>query len=353
MARALVTGATGFIGYHLVKRLVELGYEVTCLVRPSSDRSRLACLNPRFVEGDINDEDSIRRSLKGIDVVYHLAGATKALSSSRLMRVNEVGTRNVASQCASMEDSPTLVLVSSMAAAGPAVNGRPRIESDEPSPVSAYGRSKRSAELAVRNFATRVPTTIVRPPIVLGEGDRDGFNLFEGIAKWGVHLVPGLSDRNVSVIHATDLADALILLAKRGRRVSDAGSKVDGCYFVSDRETPTYAHLGRMIGQSLGRSRIAVVRNPNLAVWSIAAFNEVISQIRRRPHILNLDKAREATAGAWVCSSDKLRRETGFEPAESLQRRFSQTAKWYLDAGWLKPQKRQHARPAREAACIR
>ena len=339
MTHALVTGASGFIGYHLVKRLSAAGYDVSCFVRKPARCHRLSPFQPRLIAGDILDRDAVRRAMQGVNVVFHLAGATKGLSGRQLRQTNEEGTRNVAICCAELNPCPTLIFVSSLAAAGPARSNAPLTEDDEPAPVSIYGRSKRAGELAAMAVSSQVPTTIVRPPIVLGEGDRDGLALFEGIWKWGVHLVPGLGDYRVSVVHAEDLASALLLLADKGRRIA-AQNHVDsdgrGIYFVAADETPTYAELGRMVGRALGRSRVAVIRNPKAAVWSIAALNELMSQVLRRPHILNLDKAREATAGAWICSSETLRRETGFEPAKPLEKRLEQTARWYLDEGWLR-----------------
>ena len=147
--------------------------------------------------------------------------------------------------------------------------------------------------------------------------------------------MPSLSDDRVSVIHASDLADALLKAARHGRRISPSSDSSTGIYFAAAEETPTYADLGRMIGQALGRKKTRVMRSPPALVWGISAANEMIAQLRRRPHILNLDKAREATAGSWSCSSDALRADTGFRPASSLQQRLDETARWSVEEGWL------------------
>ena len=96
MAHALVTGASGFIGHHLVKLLSERGDDVTCLVRRQSNRIGLEPFHPNYAVGDVTDLESVRRSLHGIDVVYHLAGLTKSLRAEALFHVNEAGTRNIA-----------------------------------------------------------------------------------------------------------------------------------------------------------------------------------------------------------------------------------------------------------------
>lgn len=335
MTHALVTGASGFIGAHLVRELMRRGHEVSCLVREHSDRSRLEPFTPRFVTGDVTDPTSISRALDGVDEVYHLAGVTKCLHVRNYARINEGGVANVSKCCAERDQPPVLVVVSSLAAAGPSSESKPRTESDTPNPVSNYGRSKLAGERAAMRFAADVPTTIVRPPIVLGSGDRDGLEMFKTIAKFGFHLAPGFHDDRVSVIHAEDLSKALMLAASQGRRVSTNPSDATGIYFAADGENPTYAELGRMIGRTLGRYHAWVIRSPKTAVWCIATFNELVSQVTRHPNILNLDKAREATAGSWTCSSEALNRDTGFVPDQSLYQRLAQTAQWYVEQGWL------------------
>ncbi len=335
MAHSLVTGATGFIGAHLVRDLTRRGHEVTCLVRDHSDRSQLEPFAPRFVVGDVTDPNSIARSLDGVDEVYHLAGVTKCLHTREFARVNEQGVANVSACCARRDQVPVLVVVSSLAAAGPSQGSEPRTETDPANPVSNYGRSKLAGERAAMQFAADVPTTIVRPPIVMGQGDHDGLEMFKTVAKFGFHLAPGFNDDYVSVIHAEDLSKALVMAASQGRRVSTDPDDATGIYFAADSENPTYAELGRMIGRSLGRYHAWVIRSPKAAVWGIAAINEIVSQVVRHPNILNLDKAREATAGSWTCSSAALNRETGFVPDQPLQQRIAQTAKWYVQQGWL------------------
>jgi nucleoside-diphosphate-sugar epimerase len=336
MSHVLVTGASGFIGGHLVRRLHERGHRIRCLVRPSSDLSQLVPFDPEFLIGDVADPNSLASAVASVDVVYHLAGATKCLHPRELERLNIDGVRHIARACADCSNPPILILVSSLAAAGPTNANRLRLESDEPTPVSHYGRSKLAGEYEGLRVADRVPITIVRPPVVLGEADRDGLNLFDSIARWNLHLVPSMSDELFSVIHGDDLAEALILAAAKGSRATSADS-YDGIYFATCEETPTYAELGQMIGDAVGRDHVRIIHSPKAAVWAIASINEIASQIRRRPHILGIDKAREATAGSWACDGSALCRDTGFKPACSLPKRLAQTVQWYREKGWLKP----------------
>ena len=113
MTHALVTGASGFIGSHLVRALSESGAEISCLVREHSDCSRLVPYNPRLIIGDVTDGDSLKRAFRGIDVVYHLAGTTKWLWPHELELANIEGVRNVARTCANQSHPPTLIHISS------------------------------------------------------------------------------------------------------------------------------------------------------------------------------------------------------------------------------------------------
>lgn len=335
MARVLVTGATGFIGNHLVKLLSQARHDVTCLIRRASNTRQLKDYEPRFCYGDVRDPDAVNRAVMNQDLVFHLAGLTKSFRSQALYDVNATGTGNVARGCMQVETPPTLIVVSSIAAAGPASDDRPRVESDPCHPVSDYGKSKLSAEqLAIKMCGARVPLSIVRPPIVFGEGDHDGFALFGSIANWGLHMVPTFKDHSFSLIHAEDLAIALYKTAQSGSRVEPEDS-TNGTYFVSANETPTYAELGRMIGRAVGRADVRVVYNLGVVVRAIAATNQVIGRLRRRPQILNLDKAKEALAGSWTCSNAAIFKDTGFRPVKSLEARLRQTVEWYAALGML------------------
>jgi nucleoside-diphosphate-sugar epimerase len=204
MAKALVTGATGFIGSKLTERLLADGNDVTCLVRDPARAQALRALGVRLALGDVRDPDAMLAAVDGADVVYHLAGMVRAFRSDEMMETNARAFRNVADACAQCTTPPRLIFVSSLAAAGPSPAGRPRVESDPPAPVSNYGRTKRAAELIAEEYAARIPITIVRPPIVFGEGDQNMLAVFRSIFRLGIHLALGVAYSRYSLIHVSD-----------------------------------------------------------------------------------------------------------------------------------------------------
>lgn len=344
MANALVTGASGFIGYHLSKLLVARGDTVTCLVRPTSNISRLRALGVRFAYGDVTDSDSLASAVAGKTHVYHLAGLTRALRYAELMRVNGEGCGNVARACAGQPVPPVLVSVSSLAAAGPALHDQPLTEGHPPAPVSNYGRSKLAGERALALFGNRVPITIVRPPIVYGEGDTATLPLFQMVTQWATHFVPGLCRPRYSVIHAADLAKLICLAAERGQRLPDtldenwrrlpaAGSQ--GIYFAASERDVGCTELGTLIGEAVGRRHVAMLHVARPLLWVGGAWAELFARIRRQALMFSLDKVREATAGSWLCSPRAAVEQLGFRVAAPLTDRIRQTIDWYRHEGWL------------------
>jgi nucleoside-diphosphate-sugar epimerase len=328
----LVTGATGFIGWHVLQALQQRGDEITCLRRAASDVSRYAGADIRWVVGDVTQPETLPTALHGVDVVYHLAGATAALGRRGYFHVNEGGTRHLLAACASQSQPPIVVVVSSLAAVGPTCNGRPLDAAEPLRPVSQYGRSKRAAELAAHQFADRVPVTVIRPPLVFGPWDKCVLKIFRPISRFGVHWTPSFATRRLSVVHAADLAEALVLAARVGRRLSPLHGQ--GYYTVACEERPTYAELGRRMAAALG-CRTVVVRTPSAVTWTVAGAAEVLARLRRRPAIFSWDKAREAVAGDWTCSAELATRELGWRCGADLDTRLRETVDWYRERGWL------------------
>jgi dihydroflavonol-4-reductase len=345
---AFVTGASGFIGTHLVGHLLDRGCEVRCLVRPTTRAEQLARPGVVRIDGMLAEPDSYRRGLFGCDAVFHLAGILSAARPAAMLRTNGGGTRRLADACATIPSPPRFVHVSSLAAAGPPPPDRAfRDENDPPAPISVYGRSKRDGERVLERRARDLPVTIVRPGIVYGAGDAQGAQIFRAIRRTGLHVVVGFHTPRLSLVHADDLAELLVAAAARGETLAGTDGTPAGFgaperawnprgYYLAcdDREHPTYGEFGRRVAAALG---CGVVVWP-LWRWvgrAVGAAAEAASRHRGRASVLTRDKIREATAPNWACSAAKARSQLGFRPALPLDMRLRETAEWFGEHGWL------------------
>ena len=286
----------------------------------------------------LDDAQALTGAVADVDVVYHLAGLTRALDPQEMFRVNRDGAAHLAAACARQPQPPKLVLVSSVAAAGPIAAGQVRSEADPPAPVSIYGRSKLAGEEAAKAFADHVPLTIVRPGIVFGPQNRAMLPIFKAIKYFNFHLVPSYRSPPLSYIYVDDLVEMLVRAAEQGSTIpasGQPGAAGQGYYFAVDSEHPTYADLGRMAGNLLHRPLAIIFHCLGPAPWIIAGANEWICRLRGKPDELNLDKMREATVSSWACSAERANRELAFRPPVSLAERLRQTIDWYRQAHWL------------------
>jgi nucleoside-diphosphate-sugar epimerase len=329
--KALVTGATGFIGRHLCAALRAAGDDVTALVRPTSRREALDALGVRFAVGDVGDPASLPAAVAGAEVVFHLAAMLGSPWHPDFLKTNAVGVRNVAAACASAARPPRMIVVSSMAAAGPSPSpGVVRVEDDPPAPVSRYGASKLAGEQAARELAGKLPITVVRPPVVFGGGDRAMLPLFQ-LAGRGVAVTPGRGA--LSLVHVEDLV-ALLRAAVAGETLAPEGSPGRGVYFGGFDEHPSWPELARRVAAAMGRQRMLTLAAPRWMLTVGGAAAERWARWRGSDfELLSSDKAKEAKAGDWMCSAAKAAAQLGWRPAASLDERLAETAAAYRAAG--------------------
>ncbi|MBA3259034.1 MAG: NAD-dependent epimerase/dehydratase family protein [Gemmatimonadales bacterium] len=318
-----MTGATGFVGSHLVEALRREGSEVTVLARSASKAEALASLGMRVIAGDLHDPGALNRAVEGRDVVFHVAGVVSARNEAEFFRANRDGTANLVAASA-QAGRPRFVFVSSLAAAGPADPGRPLVGSEPPRPVTAYGRSKLAAERVVA--AGELSWTIVRPPTVYGPRDREVLKVFR-LARLGLAPVFGNGKQELSAVHGADLADALLAA---GASETAAGKIYHACH----PEIFTSAEFVRAIAAAMGR-RVAVIGVPRPIGRALLALTETGARLTGRPTILTTDKANEFFQAAWTADPGPLTRDTGWQAAHDLRAGLADTYEWYRSAGWL------------------
>ena len=332
----LVTGASGFIGGALVKRLRARGDAVRVLVRRTSQRAHLEALGAEVAFGDLLTGEGLESAVHGAHGVVHLAGLTRARDEAAFHRGNAGGTRLLAAAISRMDSPARLVHCSSLAAAGPSPSHRPRTELDEPAPVSWYGRSKLAAEAAVREFAARLPAVIIRPPIVYGPGDRVNLPPLLAMARLGVFVKPGLRRRPFSFIHVEDLCQGLEQALQRGETVTPEDLS-RGVYFVADPDVHTWDGFCAALSHALGRKRpVRMLPVPEALAPAVGRLSEWLGHWTGEQPILNRDKAREMVAEAWTCAPDRAMRELGFNARWApIQAGLEDAVGWYRAEGLL------------------
>ncbi|WCJ59547.1 NAD(P)-dependent oxidoreductase [Fontisphaera persica] len=327
--KVLLTGASGLVGSHVLDRLVREQVPVRLLLRASSPRQWIAShlSKVEIHEGALDAPQTLESALEGITHVIHCAGATKALDREGYFRVNHAGTLNlVAAINRQASQVQRLVHVSSLAVTGPATAARPARETDPPRPLTDYGQSKLAAEQVVREQC-RVPSVILRPPGVYGPRDGEFFKLFKAVQR-GLLPCFGGGRQQLSLVYAPDLAAAIVhCLTQEGA--------VGQVLHVAHPEVVSARQLGEMAARFLQVKPVPLVL-PTAALWPVCVVQEIISQVTRRPHVVNLQKYRELAAPGWVCDVSRLRELTGFSATTSVQEGVPATLEWYRQAGWLK-----------------
>lgn len=337
MRTALVTGATGFIGRHVVDGLLDRGVAVRALVRSPARAAHLRRDGVEVVTGSLDGIDAWRGAIAGCDAVFHCAGLVAARRRAELTAVNGVAAGRLADACAAAETPPVFVHLSSLAAAGPAPRDGIRDEAAPPRPVSAYGASKLAGDGELSARAARLPITLVRPGIVFGPHETNVAAMFQSIQWTRLHAMMGFRSPRLSLVHVADLVPLVLAAAERGTRLPPTPGTAPGAGIyqaADDREFPTHAELGRRMARALG-TRTLVLPLPLTVAFPTAFAIETFWNLRGSPSIVSPDKIREAIAPSWAASAARARDELGFSPAASLDQRLAETAAWLRTSGRL------------------
>ena len=327
IGKALVTGANGFVGSHLVEALLSRGYQVTCLVRKTSNLRWLSGLKVEWVYADISEKGTLKNVLKNSDFIFHVAGLTKARNREEYLKANYWGTKNLIEVC--VEDNPQIrrfVYISSQAAVGPGKDGQPLDENSSCNPITDYGKSKLEGEKIVLEYSSKLPVTIIRPPAVYGPRDSDILGFFK-VANKGFRILLGRGESYISLCYVEDLIEGIIL-------ASESPKAIGQIYFIADDQIYSWREAFGIIACVLNKKTITL-RIPNAFLFTVAFISENIFRLLGKPALVNMQKVREITQKYWLCDVSKAKKELGFSPKYKLEQGARKTVRWYKEKEWL------------------
>ena len=310
-----VTGATGFLGLHLIPALARAGAHIRILARRDPAHPAWQGIAFEAVRGNLEDASALERLVTGADAVVHAAGLVKARSRAEFLRTNQGGSTAMAAAARRHAPQARFIAVSSLAAREPQ--------------LSDYAFSKRAGEDAVRVAYADTPgqLTVLRPPAIYGPWDRETLAIFKGATR---PFVPVFGQGRAAMIHAADAAAAIAAIATGEAAANRLWTLADG-----QPQGYTMAELLAEAARATGSSP-RFIRVPNGVVQAAGHLSGWWGQRRGQAPLFTAGKAREILHPDWSVSAAELLPATIHEPRIGLAEGFAATAAWYRQAGWLR-----------------
>lgn len=322
--RVVVTGATGFLGAHLVEELTRAGHVVVGLARATSRTEAIERQGVEVVRASLLDPEALGPALEGADAVVHAAGGGIVKRLADVYRGNTESTR-VLARVAAEAGVRTFVLVSSLAAHGPGLRAR---EEEVAAPRSHYGKSKRAAELAAlrEGEAHGMQVLALRPPALYGPGEHRMVDLFRAAQRGVVPMVH--PEGTLSMLSGRDCARAIAAALR-------SPSAPSGAYFVSEREPYRRRAMAEAIGAAVGRPNVRVLAVPVPVLRTLGLVTQAAAWARGSAPLLGLDKVRDASAPHQSCDPRLAIATFDWEPEDDFHRGAVEAYRGYRARRWL------------------
>lgn len=326
--KVVLTGASGFIGSHLAEYLFNIGFEVHCIVRKSSNLKWIS--NPEYIIHTCGLEEiqPLKIALENAIYIFHIAGTVAGFKYEDYYHGNVTLTENLLSAVLLCDVKPEkIVVTSSLAVGGPSTKEKPVSEEDGFHPVVMYGKAKVEQERICLKYRDKLPIAIARPSTISGEREAELFQFIETVNNGVVPLV-GFSDKYLSIIYISDLIDGLYNMAISENTAGQA-------YYISSEEQVSWRELKDMIAKILGKNPITL-QLPKPLIKFVGALFGLNGRIKGKPATFDSEKAKEGLQEAWTCSVEKAKRDFGFEQKVSIKEGLERAIAWYKKEGWLK-----------------
>jgi len=331
MKKILITGASGFIGYHLVMAAKASGLEVHAAVRKTSNIIDISPFVDKFVYLDLTNTEALKRVFEHEQYHYiiHAAALTKAKEEKDMLEVN-VGYTERILQAAFNAQIPLerVSYVSSLAALGPISYdaGRLMDESAPYRPLTVYGRSKQASEMMIREKFGDKAISVFRPTAVYGPREKDIFLVFETMNRgWDLYI--GGKPQRLSFIYVKDLVDVLL----RGCIQPQEGLQF---YNITDGEVYSRYKMSEVF-REVFQKKMWRVHVPLRMVKTVAHISQRLYRNSSKTPVIYPERLSELTAENWGCDISKARDMLGFSPSYDLERGLTETLLWYKENNWL------------------
>ena len=331
--RVLVTGATGFTGSVLVRKLVNQGVNVVAIARSSSNLKPFEDLPIEWIRGDVFDEEIVKKAVKGANYIFHLATPYREakLPDSGFYQVHVLSTQLLAQAALNEPDFQRFVHVSTVGVHGH-IEHPPADENYPMEPGDIYQKTKVEAEVWLRDFAKQngLAIAVVRPAAIYGYGDKRLLKLFKMVSRQWIPVI-GKGDHLYHLIHVEDLTDFLIHTAVHPQAVGEV-------FICGSKEAISFQKMVTIISDYY-QLPVKFIKLPAAPLFALSDVVELVCKplgieppiYRRRLAFFTKDRA---------FNTEKMRMLIGFVPNYSDEEGLRKTAQWYLDRGWVSPQKK-------------
>lgn len=322
----LVTGATGFLGRHLVKELHRQGRAVKCLVRKTSQTGFLAHLGVELVFGDLEDKDSLRGALQETDIVFNAAGEVFAQEVENYFTVNVTGVKNLLEACLN-GSVRKFIHFSSSSATGPNSLINIAVHEDTPCcPITPYGKSKLEGEKIIKEFSKlhNLPIVIIRAPLVYGSdlSNSSRVLMFLQLINKGLFRIIGSGNNLISLCYIDNLIQG-VLLAENEQRAEGQ------IYFLSDARSYTVNEIAEAIARELGKT----IPDVHIPLWAAATLSVALAlpaAVFGFTSPLTRNTVNEMK-NSWHLDISKARRELGYAPTVTFEDGLKKTVEWFMN----------------------
>lgn len=316
----LVTGASGFIGSHLVDALLQRHCKVHCLVRRTSDLHWLDRTRVQLHFGNLAESFPLGDCLQKTDYIFHCAGLTHAKTREEYFRINAHACQVLYENCtAHGKNLKRIVHISSLASTGPSQTDQPVDEDTPLRPITHYGKSKLAGEKIAAQYSSSLPIVILRPPIVYGPREANFFTFIKGISK-GWNLQMGSRQRVISMIYIADFVRAMIQAAV----VPASGNNA---YFITDGKSYSWDEVVETTAKLLNAG-FRSVRIPDGFLGFLGILIDFVSIYMTKAPLLDRQRILESRQNNWTASSQRFFDHFDFQPQYDLKKGLAETVEW-------------------------